>query len=378
MATPFARLGASRRLILSFVLVLLVPAVAVVWLGARLIEQDRALASRQLRERRESAADRLIAGLEQAVSATERRLDGDPSALSIAPDDDAVVVTLRPDGIESYPRNLLYLPVLQSGPPEPGDAFEAAEALEFRAQDHEGAAALYRALATSRVAGVRAGALLRLARTLRKSGGAGDPGAFDDALSVYAELALIRDVRLTGLPADLVARRARCDLLEELGRGDELEREARELSTDLRAGHWQVDEGTFLAYTEEVGRWVGAEPGPARNNAHSDATAWVWRQWTESSRVTLPPAGRRALQFAGVGVTLLWHTSDDRWWSSWQDHGSSSGSGSMARSRPWTRVGSWWRWLTSTAKASSARCRPTSRPPNRAPLASHDCRGMSL
>jgi hypothetical protein len=31
--------------------VLLVPATAVVWLGARLIEQDRALASRQLRER---------------------------------------------------------------------------------------------------------------------------------------------------------------------------------------------------------------------------------------------------------------------------------------------------------------------------------------
>lgn len=75
MATQGAWLGASRRLILSFVLALLVPATAVVWLGVRLIEQDRAVASRQLRERRESAADRLIAGLEQAVSSTERRLD---------------------------------------------------------------------------------------------------------------------------------------------------------------------------------------------------------------------------------------------------------------------------------------------------------------
>ena len=82
MVTPRAWLGASRRLILSFVLVLLVPAGAVVWLGARLIEQDRALASRQLRERRESAADRLIAGLEQAVSATERRLDGGPDRVA--------------------------------------------------------------------------------------------------------------------------------------------------------------------------------------------------------------------------------------------------------------------------------------------------------
>ncbi len=167
MATPFAWLGASRRLILSFVLVLLIPAVAVVWLGARLIEQDRALASRQFRERRESAADRLIAGLEQAVSATERRLDGEPTGVPIRPDDDAVLVTLRPDGIEVYPRALLYGPVIPAGPAEPTEAFKRGEALEFRAQDHRGAAARYRVLATSPSPAVRAGALLRLARTLR-------------------------------------------------------------------------------------------------------------------------------------------------------------------------------------------------------------------
>ena len=166
MATPRAWPGASRRLILSFVLALLVPAVAVVWLGARLIEQDRALASRQLREGRESAADRLIAGLEQAVSSTERRLDGEPTGVPIRPDDDAVLVTLRASGIDAYPRDLLYVPVIPPGPPEPTEAFEGGEALEFRAQDSRGAAATYRALATSPSAAVRAGALLRLARTL--------------------------------------------------------------------------------------------------------------------------------------------------------------------------------------------------------------------
>ena len=45
-----------RRRILSFTLVLLAPAAAVVWLGVRLVDEDRALAARQLRERRESAA----------------------------------------------------------------------------------------------------------------------------------------------------------------------------------------------------------------------------------------------------------------------------------------------------------------------------------
>jgi hypothetical protein len=209
MATQGAWLGASRRLILSFVLALLVPATAVVWLGVRLIEQDRALASRQLRERRESAADRLIAGLEQAVSSTERRLDGEPTGLPIQPDDDAVLVTLRPSGIEAYPRDrLLYLPAIPpiNRPAEPTAPFEAGEALEFRATNYQGAAAAFRALSTSPSTVVRAGALLRLARTLRKAGRA------DEALRVYADLAHIPDARLSGLPADLVARRVRCVL----------------------------------------------------------------------------------------------------------------------------------------------------------------------
>ena len=233
MVTPRAWLGASRRLILSFVLVLLVPAAAVVWLGVRLIEQDRALASRQLRERLESAADRLTAGLDQAVSSTERRLDGDPTRLPIQPDDDAVVVTLRPNGIEAYPRDhLLYVPAIPPGPAEPTDAFEAGEALEFRAQDYQGAAAAFRALAASPSAAVRAGALLRLARTLRKTGRA------DEALRVYADLARITEARLSGLPADLVTRRARFTLLQELGRDAELNAEARSLHTDLLAARF--------------------------------------------------------------------------------------------------------------------------------------------
>ena len=310
MATPFAWLGASRRLILSFVLVLLVPAVAVVWLGARLVEQDRQLASRQLRERRESAADRLIAGLEQAVSATERQLDGEPTGLPIRPDGDAVLVTLWPERVEAYPRDLLYVPVLPPGPPGPTEPFDEGEALEFRAQDHRGAATIYRALATSPSVAVRAGALLRLARTLRKIG---DAGALDEALGVYADLARIPNVRLVGLPAELVARRARCMLLDELGRAAELAREVRSLQTDLLAARWSIDQGTFLAYAEQIDRWVGAEPPLiAHRDAVSDAAAWVWQQWTDTGRGAFPPAGRRALRFAGVGVTLLWQTAGDR------------------------------------------------------------------
>ena len=301
-------LGASQRLILSFVLVLLVPATAVVWLGVRLIEQDRALASRQLKERRESAADRLIAGLEQAVSSTERHLDGDPTSLPIRPDDEAVLVTLRPSGIEAYPKDrLLYLPAIVSGLAEPTAVFEAGEALEFRAKDYRSAATAFRTLATSPSAAVRAGALLRLARTLRKTGRA------DDALRVYADLAHIPDARLSGVPADLVARRARCVLLQELGRSTELREEARSLQADLVAARWPLDRGTFVAYFEQANRWAGAEqPITPERDALSAASEWIWQQWAGADRAEFHAAGRRALRFAGISVTVLWQPRADQ------------------------------------------------------------------
>ncbi len=64
MRFALGRTGAPNRLILSFLLLLLLPAAAVVWLGIQLLEQDRDLEARQLAERRESAADRFVAALE--------------------------------------------------------------------------------------------------------------------------------------------------------------------------------------------------------------------------------------------------------------------------------------------------------------------------
>jgi signal transduction histidine kinase len=190
---------------------------------------------------------------------------------------------------------------------EPTAAFEVGEALEFRAKDYPGAAAAFRALSTSPSAAVRAGALLRLARTSRKA------GRTDEALRVYADLAHLPDARLSGLPADLVARRARCVLLEELGRTTELGEEARSLQADLFAARWPIDRGTFLAYSEQIDHWVGAaETMPEEREALSAAAEWIWRQWADSDRGEFHATGRRALRFAGVGVTILWRSSGDR------------------------------------------------------------------
>ena len=238
---------------MSFAVALLAPAAALVWLGLRFIEQDRALGDRQVRERRESAADRAIAGLEQALASTERRLVRDPADVGVRPDDDAVVLTWTPAGLDIQPVRRL------------------------------------------------SGALLRLARTLRKS------GAHDQALQVYADLALLPGVRLAGLPADLLARRARCVVFHELQRKADLERAAGSLRADLAAARWPIDRGTFLAYSAEIDRWIGGAPVDAEREAMSEAAEWIVRQRSASADGAFREPGRRIRRFATTSITYLWH-----------------------------------------------------------------------
>lgn len=246
-------MSAPRRLIASFVLLLILPAAAVVWLGTRLLSQDGELEARQLEERRNSAADRAVAGLEQALSASERRLQSydlphDP--------DDGVILSIREGRVQAYPaQRLLYYPEARSVP-EPTDVFAAAETLEFRDGDHSRAAAAFRELAASSSPQVRAGALLRLARNLRRL------NRRDEAKAVYRELSRIETVTLDGVPADLVARRALLELEPETSSQKDA------LVGDLLAGRWRLDRATFLAY-------LGDRPVPAEREALAEAAAWV-------------------------------------------------------------------------------------------------------
>ena len=86
--------------------------------------------------------------------------------------------------------------------------FVAAEDLEFRKSDYRGAAAALSNLAQSPDAATRAGALIRLARNLRKNG---QPTV---ALAVYTQSAGIHDATVNGVPVELLALLASCDLIE--------------------------------------------------------------------------------------------------------------------------------------------------------------------
>ncbi len=297
-----------RNLTVAFLAVAAVSVVALILLGVRLVAQDRALEAERLREKRESTADRVVAALDQALSADERSLVGLAEKAPHAVTAGLALVVADAGRLRVIPETgLVFYPVAPSPPEAAASLFRAAEDSEFRERDFGRAIEELRRLSTSRDPAVRAGAQLRLARNLRKT------GRRDAALRVYHDLAGIRDAALAGAPAGLVARHARCALLEQMGRQDPLREEARALHDELRAGRWPLERDTYHYYAAQVRRWLGAGPeGTAEGEALAQAVDWIWQSWRSGNTVERGSSGRRSLDYQGTAVAVAWNASGDR------------------------------------------------------------------
>jgi hypothetical protein len=204
----------SRRLAMLFLAVVLPPAVALVWLGAQLVAQDRTMAAQRQGERRELAIAGITRALTQSLADAERWLidDGLPEGSVRVTSTSAAAEA----AVELYPAGrVLWVP----RPPvvlEPASqVFEEAERAEHQDRGDKGLGR-YEALARSDRPAVRAGALLRLARVHRRE------GRIDEALLAYVDLAAHETLAIHGMPADLLARREICRVLESAGRMSEL------------------------------------------------------------------------------------------------------------------------------------------------------------
>ncbi len=294
-------------------LILAVAAVSVgalVWMGIRLAQQDRALEAQQLAQRREAAADRLVAALEQALTAEERRLVGAAAAELTVEAEGAVLVFAEALGVRVLPEDAIpYLPVMPAGREPPAGLYAAAERAEFVDRDYQRAITALRPLSRAQDAAERAGALVRLARNFRKI------GRREAALAAYGELERLRGtgVALSGVPADLVARGARCALLEEMGSSEQLRQEARRLRDDLQPGRWRLDRDCYVHYLTRAARWLDGDSAPVvSNHAVADAVAWVWQTWQKGRAGEPATTGRRALRLEGVPITIVWQGSAER------------------------------------------------------------------
>jgi len=295
-----------RRVVALFLAVSAVSVSALVWLSWRLLKQDRALENQRIQERLERAADLVVTSLDLGLSEIENRL-----AVLSDPGDDALSVAFGPGEVEALPAGrLLYYPFVPQARESPAAVFDAGETLEFRRRDYAGAIAAFRALALSKDPSIRAGALLRLGRNLRKN------NQVQEALPVYEELARLGSTPLGGDPAELLARQTRCELLNELNQISELQLAARSLDADLQQGRWRLDRISYQYHSQQIGRWltIGPDTSAERQDALALAAAVesLWEQWQDLRRGEGSARGRRALWVHGRSILLLWDGSPEK------------------------------------------------------------------
>ena len=257
-------LAAPVRLLGLFVLLAGIPLAALGWLGWRLLEQDRALEIQRERDRLENAAGLLERELDRSLASWEDLLTTGappPGGLFIVFDSRGV---LRQQGVR-----LPYYPQIFSAPEASDSLFAAAEALEFHENSLPKATVAYRSLALSREHAVRAAALMRLARALRKQ------QQTQEALMAYSQLAAMGEIIVAGSPAELLARRERIELFRTIDDGA-AKHEAELLASALSEGRYLIDRPTFDFYAESAPPWDS-------NAALAGAVEGLWPVWQQQA-----------------------------------------------------------------------------------------------
>jgi signal transduction histidine kinase len=283
---------------------------ALIWMGMRLVRQDRALEAQQIEEKRESAADRIITALDQTLANEERKLVDLPAEDIYLEEEDYLLILCDSEGLSAWPeKKLLFYPFLDLRNEAPTQPFLNAEKAEFQDNNYNRAIRLLRSLSLSNNPAIKAAAKIRLARNLRNS------GQMDEALTTCSEIidvASSDSVTISGIPVDLLARRMRCALLENLGRLDQLQVEALDLLRDLQGRKWFLDRASYIYYIDKTKEWLeeklDSDFGP---QALAEAVYWIWESWRSTEIGGEGLDGRQSLRFFDESVVVLWQETEN-------------------------------------------------------------------
>ena len=294
-----------RRVLTGFLAVVVACLGTLAWLGQRLLDQDRALEDQRVQESLEHAADLVATALERRIVELEGALDRAPRGVDLPAG--TILIVAGHEELESFgDLPLLFHP--EAGPPRDvsNETLREAERLEFQKDDPLAAAALFRKVSRSPEPAVRAAGLVRLGRSLRKA------GRVQEALDAYSELAALDTTAVLGLPAELVAREARCSAFEASGKRDELQREAGALLQDLESGRWRLTRSAYEFRASEARRWMGddaAERPPLEAIGASSAVAVLVEEWRGRPGIS---TGRRVDGVDSQAVLVAWRATPDR------------------------------------------------------------------
>ncbi len=287
-----------RSLLVILFLLTLVSVSALGWFGWKLMNQDRLVEAQRTQELLEQTADRASAALRRTLAETGERLGSWLAGEQPAPPPDGLLLYITESGMTAIPPGrLLYQPHPPPLPEAAPDLFAVAEAREFHYREPALAAEQYEELAASHNRALAAGALLRLGRVLRNS------GREQQSRARYVQLAEFADVRVAGAPADLVARKALCELSRDPA-------EALSLARDLLRGRWSLTRGQFAYYWDEAARLSGgtAPQIPAESIDFSEAAGQVWSERQRDSDMR----GQRTVWQNGRPIFVMWRGGAER------------------------------------------------------------------
>lgn len=290
-----------RSLVALIVGITAVPLATLLWLGWRLLEQDRALEQQQVRHRVERGADLVVSALQRAVSVSEQQLTAGRGPIA----DDAVTVTFQEGRVDVSPRGrVAYLPVVGALPEPLAASFAGGDALEFQQNDRAAAIRVFRGLAMSSDPAIRAGALLRLGRNLQ------NVKRFEEARAAYGRLSEVDGVAIGGVPAGLIGRYAGCRLLEAQGRGSDLRAEALDLRRDLWSGRWTLTGPVYSLYAADATTWTGVKATePRQSEIFAEAVGALWDRRIPSRAPVPVSSGREIVTVHRQTLVVLWRSS---------------------------------------------------------------------
>jgi signal transduction histidine kinase len=281
----------SFRMLLLFLVLTGLPIAAFGWLGWRFLQQDRDLESQRQRERLQNASELLARELQTQLEKAERAVSGGTEASGTP--SAATFFHLRLGRLVARSGTALpFYPVSAERDEHPA-IFETAERQEFDGHC-DAAIGTYKGLSKSTDAGVRAGALVRSARCLRKL------NRDLEALETYKALLALGGTSVVGMPAALLARRERIGLLAKARNIEVVRLEQETMRGLLLEGAFVLDRGTFEFLSEDLGAVEGSiKQLPIALAA--DAWASRWRA---------DGCGRIAGEFAHVTVVGVWCRSN--------------------------------------------------------------------
>jgi signal transduction histidine kinase len=297
------------------------------WLAWQLIAQDRALAAQRTHERLDNAAETAVTVLRHGLEDIAQRLDAlsklSPGAApaefaeqaSMLGDETALILA-GGRTLDVWPAGrLVYYPpsALARNPPDSTTGlFAAGEELEFQHRDLAGALRAFGPLTRSANPQLQAGALLRIARLWSQLH---QP---DRALGAYEQLAGLGATLAGDMPAGLLGRYGRCLVLRELGRTEDLRREATALEGVLNASTWRLTRAEYEFYRAQARAWQPAtvvsdvKTAPGGSEQLSAAVAAMWDEWDTARASVTPAIGSRLVHADGTTVLVAWHSTAGR------------------------------------------------------------------